>query len=83
MILTEVFGGSTNGYRLTVVTTNTRPRTVFPLCLNLSFCGRQSNVSLVCSRALTEKVPSSLNEGCFQKQILKPADPLIIRYVTE
>ena len=32
MILTEVFGGNTKGYRLTVVTTNTCPRRVFPLC---------------------------------------------------
>ena len=30
---------------------------------NLSFRGRQSTVSMVFSRALTEKVPSSLNEG--------------------
>ena len=35
----------------------------FPL-LNLSFRGqRQQTVSIVFSRALTEKVPSSLNEG--------------------
>ena len=30
---------------------------------NLSFRGRQSTVSMVFSRDLTEKVPSSLNEG--------------------
>ena len=45
---------------LTAVTTNTRPRRVF---FSLSFHGRQSAVSMVFSRALTEKVPSSLNEG--------------------
>ena len=48
---------------ITAVTTNTRPRRVFSLCWNLSFGGRQSTVSMVFSRALTEKVPSSsLNE---------------------
>ena len=52
----------TVGY-LTAVTTNTHPRRDFSLCWNLSFCGRQSTVSMVFSRALTEKVPSSsLNE---------------------
>ena len=36
----------------------------FPLCWNVSFRGqRQQTVSMVFSRALTEKVPSSLNEG--------------------
>ena len=48
---------------ITVATTNTRPRRDFSLCWNLGFCGRQSTVSMVFSRALTEKVPSSsLNE---------------------
>ena len=48
---------------ITAVTTNTRPRRVFSLCWNLSFGGRQSTISMVFSRALTEKVPSSsLNE---------------------
>ena len=35
----------------------------FSLCLNLSFRGHQSTVSMVVSCALTEKVPSLLNEG--------------------
>ena len=49
--------------KITAVTTNTHPRRVFSLCWNLSFGGRQSTVSMVFSRALTEKVPlSSLNE---------------------
>ena len=40
------------------------PSNGFFLCgWNLSFRGRQSTVSMVFSRALTEKVPSSLNEG--------------------
>ena len=48
----------------TAVTTNTRPRMfLFVSGWNLSFRGRQSTVSMVFSRALTEKVPSSLNEG--------------------
>ena len=48
----------------TAVTTNTRPRMfLFLSGWNLSFRGRQSTVSMVFSRALTEKVPSSLNEG--------------------
>ena len=48
---------------ITVATTNTRPRRDFSLCWNLGFRGRQSTVSMVFSRALTEKVPSSsLNE---------------------
>ena len=48
----------------TAVTTNTRLWRVFSVCLNLSlsFRGRQSTVSMV-FHALTEKVPSSLNEG--------------------
>ena len=44
---------------ITVATTNTRPRRDFSLCSNLGFRGRQSTVSMVFSRALTEKVPSS------------------------
>ena len=48
----------------TAVTTNTRPRMfLFLSGWNLSFLGRQSTVSMVFSRALTKKVPSSLNEG--------------------
>ena len=48
---------------VTAVTTNTRLRRVFFLCWNLSFGGRQSTVSMVFSRVLTEQVPSSsLNE---------------------
>ena len=48
----------------TAVTTSTRPRMfLFLSGWNLSFRGRQSTVSMVFSRALTEKVPSSLNEG--------------------
>ena len=35
----------------------------FSLCQNLGFRGRQTNVSTVFSRSLTEKVLSSLNEG--------------------
>ena len=48
---------------LTAVTTSTRPRRFFfSLCWNLSFRGRQSTVSMIFSRALTE-VPSLLNAG--------------------
>ena len=35
----------------------------FSVCWNLSFLGRQSTVSMVFLRALTERVPLSLNEG--------------------
>ena len=48
---------------ITAVTTNACPRRLFPLCWNLCCRGRQSTISMVFSRALTEKVPSSLNEG--------------------
>ena len=33
------------------------------VCCKLSFCGRQSTVSMVFSRALPDKVPFSLKEG--------------------
>ena len=36
---------------------------LFSVCWNLSFRGRQSTVSMVFSRYLTEKIPFSLNEG--------------------
>ena len=49
---------------LTAVTTNTSPRRVcFSLLKPEVLWTRQSTVSMVFSRALTEKVPSSLNEG--------------------
>ena len=48
------------------------------VCLNLSFRGRQSTVSMVFhARALTEKVPSSLNEG---RIISKPKDDGFLNY---
>ena len=49
---------------LTAITTNTSPRRVFFSLLKPEVSWtRQSTVSIVFSRALTEKVPSSLNEG--------------------
>ena len=59
---------------MTAVTTNTGPRRVFSLCLNLSFRGRQSTVSMVFARVLTERVPSSLNEGRRLKRIISNHD---------
>ena len=50
---------------LTAVTTNTLPRRFF-FSLSVEtwvFAGHQSTVSMGFSRALIEKVPSSLNEG--------------------
>ena len=58
-----IFGNSRNLKLFTAVTTSTRLRIVFSLSWNLSFRRRQSTVSMVFSRALTENAPSSLNEG--------------------
>ena len=66
----------------TAVTTNTRPRMFFFLSgWNLSFRGRQSTVSMVFSRALTEKVPSSLNEGRRQSTRIISHDDGVFNFI--
>ena len=63
-------------FSITAVTTNTHPQMVFPLCWNLSFRGRQTTVSMVFPRPLTEQVPPSLNEGRRLTRIISNDDSL-------
>ena len=63
-------------FSITAVTTNTRPRMVFSLCWNLSFRRRQTTVSMVFPRPLTEQDPSSLNEGRRLTRIISNDDSL-------
>ena len=63
---------------ITPVTTNMCLWRVFSVCWNPSFCARQSTVSIIFSRALTEKVPLLLNDGRRLKRIISNDDSIFI-----